>query len=660
LSSTESRGKTTFLDLLNKFPANEIQEYLKRYFYQIIGIYFPAIILVFYILLFWQVGPNNDPIVYYSNLTNPANNVNFTNGWPTIIPNNMHEISTYGEHIDILQMVILLIIVVILGEGINAVTSRFTLLSPVITNWIERIKFSIKEWSFPAMSKISTWPVWLNETSFPVSFAEFDRYYISALEQDKRTLAGKIGWISFYRNMFAVFIVILILQTLLIVTSSIKYCNCYSIAIPKIHGYEMYVIIISIIAAILFRFGLRSQEKSSKEALWDAYKRYQLRKNLEIRHGDITIAFRIKEDYKKIALDYIIDRWFLGVENAKQTISRYLLTKLETEYKELRKDPNLEDRKKFKKINGLLTDSYRYWNNGAYEHVISTAINAFKELEKLARLTEYNKIISLSEENWKSILGFYILENSLRTDAAFAEINKTILNSKWIEEQEAESKDTNKSIIGNSTSQTHEVKISNEKEKLDNYYNADYKKDKKYFDKQANLIRETTDLYQKAFFQIMFAIEKYNEIEIPEDKKEEGFKRLEKIYESFGEFDYDGAFKKAKALLEWLNEISKMKICEFFPKKGLEGGFISIYGTNFGDKKDIVWFDNIPIKDSKTSDNKNQGYLIWHNGGNRIDIQLPLYIKPKNYEVRVSKEKFSTDPVKYEIEAYSETKLPDN
>jgi hypothetical protein len=684
----KNQGKT-IADILEKFPASEIQEYLKRYFYQIIGIYFPALILVFYIFIFWYVGPNQDPITYYSifptdgtkvtkdNFTKgwpyfssfPANeaknvpNDNFTEGWPKIIPKNIYKISHYEPKY--LHLAILLVIVVILGESINAVTSRYTHLSPVITNWKERIRYGRNKRSFPGMSKISNWPVWLNETSFPVSFAEFDRYYISALEQDKRTLAGKIGWLSFYRNMLAVFIVILILQIILVVASNISYCNCnwpLLPFLPNLHGYEVYVIVISIIAAIFFRYGLRAQEKSSKEILWDAYKRYQLRKNLEIRHGDITIAFRIKDDAKKIVLEYIIDRWFLGVENAKQTISRYLITKVEEEYKKLQDDQKQKEKNKFKKINNLLTDSYKHWNNGAYEHVIFTTINAFKAMDKLksdfkksakSNTHDYKtEKTGLAEKNWKIILGFYILENSLRTDAAFAEINKTISNSNWRDEAEKNSQGTNETTSNDSTDKTKDAKrISNEQQKLDNYYNADYRKDKKYFDKQANLIRETTDLYQKAFFQIMFSIEKYNEVQIPEDMREEGFGKLEEIYELFGGFEYNKAFEKAKELLKWLECISKPKIESIFPDSGMVGGYISVFGSNFGEKRDIVWFDNLPIGNSEIPDNESKDCLIWYNSGNRIDICLPRDIEPKEYMIRVTKENIHSDPFPYKIEA---------
>jgi hypothetical protein len=232
-----------------------------------------------------------------------------------------------GYDIKIISVILFVVAIVILGEGINAITSRFTMLSPVITSKKERIEFSIRNKSFPGIYDDARWPIWLNETSFPVSFSQFDRYYVSALEQDKRILAGKIGWVSFYRNMVAVFGIILALQVFL---TLITYMN-----IHRIYGYERYVIVVAILAIFFLLFGYRAQIKSNEAIFWDAYKRYQLRKNLEIRYGDLTLSFGIKDEHKTRAIEYMVDRWFLGVDNTIQTISRYLLTKLEEKYKKI-------------------------------------------------------------------------------------------------------------------------------------------------------------------------------------------------------------------------------------------------------------------------------------------------------------------------------------
>jgi hypothetical protein len=98
------------------------------------------------------------------------------------------------------------------------------------------------------------------------------------------------------------------------------------------YGYEYYVLGIAGTLIILFLFGYWAQVKASKGTFWDAYRRYELRKNLEIRYGDITLSMGLKDDYKKMAMEYIVDRWFLAAEMALQTVSSSLLTRIEAKY----------------------------------------------------------------------------------------------------------------------------------------------------------------------------------------------------------------------------------------------------------------------------------------------------------------------------------------
>lgn len=264
-------------------PSSRMVDYIKRFFYQIIGIYFPAAILFLYIFLFWYVGPSHfDTITFYKDQNN------FKEGWPKHIGNNTVQImeqESPNSSIQIIPLILFLIAIVILGEGINALTARLTKLTPLATSISDSMKFSVLESSFGGVYRNAGWPIWLNETSFPVSFAQFDRYYVSALEQDKRTLAGKIGWVSFYRNMVAVFLFIFILQVILTIVTSM-------------HGYETYILVISAIAIVLLLFGYRAQIRSNYATFWDAYKRYQLRKNLEIRYGDLALSLVSKTNTK--------------------------------------------------------------------------------------------------------------------------------------------------------------------------------------------------------------------------------------------------------------------------------------------------------------------------------------------------------------------------
>jgi hypothetical protein len=249
--------------------------------------------------------------------------------------------------------------------------------------------------------KKTSWPIWLNITKFPVTFAHFDRYYVSILDKDKRTLAGRIGWLSFYRNMVAVFVIISILQGYLIYKSYVE---------PK-HLVEnnlwiLFVFVASVISIGLFYAGHHAQENAHRASLFDAFKRNEFRKNLEIRYGEISLSLGIRDRYKNKAIEYFVDRWLLGVGQSMLSISSFVLTLVEEAYRlanEEVKRPNNSlqsfinifnseardstksylgfkpiDKKHMKSklekiepnIKELLIDSYREWNIGGYTQVL--------------------------------------------------------------------------------------------------------------------------------------------------------------------------------------------------------------------------------------------------------------------------------------------------
>jgi hypothetical protein len=585
----EKAEKASFPDIITPFsPSSAMTDYIKRFFYQIIGIYFPAAILFLYIYLFWLVGPGTDPINYYKNDTN------FVDGWPRSLVSNTGTLSNMeiSNNAGTISVILFLVAVVILGEAINALTARITMLSPVITSKREYLEFGIRQRPFPGISKGANWPIWLNETSFPVSFAQFDRYYVSALEQDKRTLAGKIGWLSFYRNMVGVFVIIFILQSLLLLIT-------YMLT-GKVRGYEIYVLMISGIAIALLLLGYRAQIKSNYATFWDAYKRYELRKNLEIRYGDLMLAFGIKDKYKTKALEYLVDRWYLGADTTIQTISRYFLTVLERKYvklflykKESRNGTSEKPpwpskvfvrdiREIEKKTKDTLARSYSDWNRGAYERVIANAIDAFTRINRFLNKDNYQDLIgkverslehssplgeewkdwreSPSEDDWKTILGFYILENSLRTDAAFVEISRNLSNRGWTTQNDklvdknkgANNKQAKKS---NSISDEEQTKLkSSTKGEIHDFYTVDEEKDKKIYDQLANLIRETSDDYQRAFLAIMDTLKILNELlserKLDRSQKEICFTRVKSLYRLFGGYEYVAARDQADKFFE--------------------------------------------------------------------------------------------------------------
>ena len=533
-------------------PSSTMVDYIKRFFYQIIGIYFPAAILFLYIFLFWFVGPSHfDTITFYKDQNN------FKEGWPKHIGNNTVQImeqESPNSSIRIIPLILFLIAIVILGEGINALTARLTKLTPLATSISDSMKFSVLESSFGGVYRNAGWPIWLNETSFPVSFAQFDRYYVSALEQDKRTLAGKIGWVSFYRNMVAVFLFIFILQVILTIVTSM-------------HGYETYILVISAIAIVLLLFGYRAQIRSNYATFWDAYKRYQLRKNLEIRYGDLALSLGIKDKYKTKALEYMVDRWFLAVDNTIQTVSRHFLTRVEKEYARLYRlsqssKANKSLAKAENELRKKLTTSYSDWNRGAYERVIAETFKAFEIISKVRNYKDIDKNTAASKlgdqiptaEDWKIIVGFYTLENSLRTDAAFLEIVANLSNWGWTIKNDKDllkSKNSTDNSLHSPNSLTLEAKPSSGKSKIPNYYSPLPGENKDNYDDLANLIRETSDEYQKALFQVMHTLKTLltllSQNKLDNEQKEELFRKVRILYHLFGRYQYEDAFKCAKS-----------------------------------------------------------------------------------------------------------------
>ncbi len=160
---------------------NMVIVYLKKFFYQIIGIYIPSLVLILYVLLFYLqiLLPKSD------------------------ISNLVYEIYHSGimpqPFFDILLFITSIIIV---GEGINALTTRIIPLSPIrrkSSSW----EYAREVFAFVSPRNLITgnlttgitkkvgWPLWLNDTEFPISFSNFDRYYIALLEQEKKNISRK-------------------------------------------------------------------------------------------------------------------------------------------------------------------------------------------------------------------------------------------------------------------------------------------------------------------------------------------------------------------------------------------------------------------------------------------------------------------------------------
>jgi hypothetical protein len=420
--------------------------------------------------------------------------------------------------------------------------------------------------------KKTSWPIWLNITKFPVTFAHFDRYYVSILDKDKRTLAGRIGWLSFYRNMVAVFVIISILQGYLIYKSYVE---------PK-HLVEnnlwiLFVFVASVISIGLFYAGHHAQENAHRASLFDAFKRNEFRKNLEIRYGEISLSLGIRDRYKNKAIEYFVDRWLLGVGQSMLSISSFVLTLVEEAYRlanEEVKRPNNSlqsfinifnseardstksylgfkpiDKKHMKSklekiepnIKVLLIDSYREWNIGGYTQVL---FNCLRSLEYLN--------LELRQKAWQTIRGQYNLENTIRTNAAFKEVEYNVSQWGWIYDK--------KNL--NSDSGT----VNSKKE----------------LDEVANIISKSTNPYFYNFETIMMALEELHIIRSNLSNFDKIDIWLEDDKNSHGEItvDIDGNVSKVKIndniKLDADSRVLKVLIDESFSSVDINKNMIEI------------------------------------------------------------------------------------
>ena len=495
-------------------------DYIKRFFYQILGIYFPAIMIILYFLLFWKEQPHVFSLTYNATSSNISHIVS-----PEENLKSLFLFINKSAPNQILELLLFTVGVAALGEAINSATSKVAKISPIKKRHVKGSYLDIKgkkiaviapfgrgRFPYSDPTKIADWPIWMNITQFPVTFAHFDRFYVSVLEQDKKTLAGKIGWISFYRNMTAVFVMILILQSYLIYHFSI------------IHGkklfenylYEYYVLAIAVASIVLFYLGYHAQVKAHRTTLWDAYRRNELRKNLEIRYGELSLALGVKNEFKKKAIEYMVDRWFLGVEQSMQSSSSFLLIIVEELYRRFKepegvgKENHVSSNRCFtesifekakepikayvqvmdhkhdcsskklekveSKVKELLIDSYKEWNVGGYTQVLSNALKALEIFQ-----------LGLTVSAWQTMRGAYTLENSLRTDAAFREVEDNIIKWGWTYQKE-NSKNKQKNI---------------EDEMTDSWSHVGSFEIKQDFDQAANIISKSNNVYRDNFDKIM-------------------------------------------------------------------------------------------------------------------------------------------------------------
>jgi hypothetical protein len=264
---------------------------------------------------------------------------------------------------------------------------------------------------------------------------------------------------------------------------------------------------------------------------------------LEIRYGEISLSLGINDKFKKKTIEYIVDRWFLAVEQSMQSLSSFLLTMVEEiysfpatrgldNYKEWSLVyfaehfmPSREESRKVlghhiqpipgkdkqacqtlgkvePRIKDLIIDSYKEWNIGGYAQVIS---NSLKALEL------YH--IRLEQTAWQTIHGQYNLENSLRTDTAFKEVEDNVKKWGWTYETTQ-----NKDKINKDKTRGDDDNSGYSHFTYSNYFGT-----KDDYDEAANIISRSANPYRQSFDKIMEMLKelrKMSKLRLP------GFKKL--------------------------------------------------------------------------------------------------------------------------------------
>jgi hypothetical protein len=506
--------------------------------------------LLVYLLIFW--GPN----------------------FETIDNNPLLKDNIYGK------LVIFAIFTILIGESINAVTSRYTTISPVPTSFKEKMEYLFLRRRTPSIiiSKLgeSEWPVWLNETHYPVSFDRFDRDFLLRIDTQKKPIAGKLGWIAFYRNFFSVFILVFSLDLFL---SALTQYNILAIQIPSASMIHLTLVLSSILSVVFF-FGYRAQNEANFTILWNSYRRNELTKSLEAKYGDLPTALGVIDDFKQKSLDYITDRWFLSVESAIKAVSSVIYSQAERAYATFRTDTAQHnshvDSKSFiiKRIPSKLVDlgkkdateidkhiqrhlvrAASAWHDGEYETVINLCLKVIKEIDE--QIESNNRTDGHAQTGkatdadfWKFIKGFYLFEDELYTDEAFSEIQSNVARWKWIypksnsdsETVSASGKpnageDGNSGYLNNKIIHSSRIAI-----------NSPVKKEK-------DLVWESGDPFSRTAIVILEVLRKFESCrnELSLGQQEHGLNFIKCILADFGGFEYRSAMIKANTLLFQLN-----------------------------------------------------------------------------------------------------------
>jgi hypothetical protein len=537
-----------------------------RFFYQILGIYLPAIILLLYFLLFWS-----EPLDTF------------------VLHSQFYSFIKDAHYVDpqIILSLSLVLFIILIGEAINVVTSNVTTISPVKLTFKEKLAFILvgsphSIWPQHTEIKEPKWPVWLNYTSYPVRFAIFDRYYLSVVEADKKVLAGKIGWVAFYRNMVAILIIIstsilleIIFQKGLLPAGTLNNFRTYLFPEPTTFAGLVGTLVLVLVFVYVFYRGYKAQTEANNNIFWNAYRRNELSKNLSTQEGEFVIGLGIKDEYKKLAEQFILDKWFTAVQLAVASVSSSILSTAEktfasmygnerSEFKVQSRegknrfginwagDSNFEKRfshdgipvfrsKDKEEIKKRLIETAAQWHEGNYEMVISQALSILEQLQNLP--TTYH---------WKLLRGYFVFENGFHTRAATEEIKKNVSTWGWIY--------SNQKDAGNGVRSSNLQYGSNQNMLIGGSTQLRPSNGSKLTPQE--IISQSLDPWTEAYFKIQRAseqlskwIEEYQKSQ--KDflaKEKECFNLLRTIYCLFGGYEYERAGRLADILFEELNK----------------------------------------------------------------------------------------------------------
>jgi hypothetical protein len=567
----------SLLDLAKGLNSNSlVLELVKRFFYQFLGLYVPAIVLFIYFLLFW-----NDNVDRLLDLI------------PLTIKDD-----------DILYGLFFVLATIITGEAINNFTSRLSIISPIKLNIRRKFRFICNGKPTPRYwSNRIEWPVWLNVAPFPVNFAQFDRYYLTALDEDKKVLAAKIGWSAFYRNL--VFALCIIAAFHMAQIQLLEEDEHVATCPDTTCDYMTFLYMVLLIPA--FWLGYLAQIRVNKDILWNAYKRNKLKNLLDAKYGDLSLSLGIRNEYKNNAMNYIVDRWFLATDRALRDISSSLLTQAERKYKAKKEKENPGKKKeeahsfdthtgkqsrtinfselfgKDIKINPLhrskdharemLITCYHDWYKGLYENVMDLVLHILDdELDD-----------PLEERDWKRIRGKYNIAFSLYNDEVYKEIEMNVKKWGWVYGSASNSSFNDGDGRGNPNNQVatlYEIAANNHTNAPNNgkanrdknsgnvhcstlstVVNAPLKREG---DSSLGIVWESNDEQYKALAKVKQAIrEQINARECRHTLREKQyFKNLDEIYVLYGGFEYSRAADLAQKLTEHIDSVIKNSTTE--------------------------------------------------------------------------------------------------